>query len=265
MDTSELLQDRSAEPTGLSVMATVSILVHGAALAVALLAPGGWLASKVADDRPVMTISLGGGAPGPQNGGMTSAGGRAVQAEAPPEPPARREAVRPPAAKAPEMVVPKPGTVPLKRAPQAAPSVKQAPDDARGRKATTGAQPSAGSAIAETGARGQGFGLSSGGGAGSGSRLDVADFCCPDYLVLMIQRIRTNWNAVAETAGEVVVKFTIQRDGTVIDGTVEKSSGVTTLDLSALRAVVGTRQLPPLPSGFPNPTLTVHLNFQYTR
>jgi hypothetical protein len=35
------------------------------------------------------------------------------------------------------------------------------------------------------------------------------------------------------------------------------------LDLAALRAVVGTRTLNPLPAPFPNPTLTVHLNFQY--
>ncbi len=65
--------------------------------------------------------------------------------------------------------------------------------------------------MAETGARGQGFGLSTGGGAGSGSRLDVADFCCPDYLVLMIERIRSNWNARAEAVGETMIKFTIQR------------------------------------------------------
>ena len=35
------------------------------------------------------------------------------------------------------------------------------------------------------------------------------------------------------------------------------------LDLSALRAIVVARQLPPLPAAFPNPTLTVHLNFAY--
>ena len=32
-----------------------------------------------------------------------------------------------------------------------------------------------------------------------------------------------------------------------------------------MRALVATRQLLPLPSAFPNPSLTVHLNFQYTR
>src|SRR5207247_1178964 len=75
-----------------------------------------------------------------------------------------------------------------------APSVKQAPQDAKGRTPTRGPETRAGSTVAETGTRGQGFGLSTGGGPGSGSTLDVADFCCPDYLLLMIESIRRSWN-----------------------------------------------------------------------
>jgi len=33
----------------------------------------------------------------------------------------------------------------------------------------------------------------------------------------------------------------------------------------ALRAVIGTRQMMPLPGAYPNPTLGVHLNFEYQR
>jgi TonB family protein len=113
--------------------------------------------------------------------------------------------------------------------------------------------------------RGQGFGLSTGGGSGSGSRLDVADFCCPDYLMTMVERIRGHWDTRAEVPGEVIVVFTIQRDGSITNVTVERSSGFIALDLNAQRALVNARQLPPLPAAFTNPTLTVHLNFQYTR
>jgi TonB family protein len=66
-------------------------------------------------------------------------------------------------------------------------------------------------------------------------------------------------------AGEAVVKFTIQRDGTLTAVKLEKSSGFSALDINAQRAVMGTRQLPPLPAPFSNPTLTVDLTFQYTR
>lgn len=143
--------------------------------------------------------------------------------------------------------------------------VKDAPDDARGRTPTRGPETRSGSALAETGARGQGFGLSTSGGAGSGSRLDVADFCCPEYIQLIIERIRSNWNTRVEAFGETMVKFTIQRDGQIQGVQVEKSSGFTALDINAQRALLVTRTLPPLPGAFPNPTLTMFLNFQYQR
>jgi protein TonB len=81
----------------------------------------------------------------------------------------------------------------------------------------------------------------------------------------MTDRIRNNWSQQVEVAGIVLVRFTIQRDGSLTDATVERSSGYSSLDLNARRAVQVTRQLPPLPAAFPNPTLTVHLNFQYQR
>jgi TonB family protein len=207
-----------------------------------------------------MTITLGGGGDGPQNGGLTAMGGRPVQAETPPNAP--REAIRPPAAAAPEMTVPRPDAKPAK---PSSPAVKQAPDEARGRTPTKGAEKSAGSAVAVTGARGQGFGLSTGGGPGNGSRLDVADFCCPDYLVTMVTRIKANWSVRQNIAGIAVVKFTIRRDGTLDDISLEESSSYPIADLAAQRAVILTKQLPGLPEAFPNPTLTVHLNFEYQR
>ena len=81
----------------------------------------------------------------------------------------------------------------------------------------------------------------------------------------MVEKIRSNWDARAEVAGLVIVKYTIQRDGTISGATIEKPSGYTALDISSLRAVLGTRQFPPLPGAFPDPSLTVHLHFDYHR
>jgi periplasmic protein TonB len=262
VEVTDILRDRMAEPAGLQQMVAVSLLVHGAALALFVVAPGNWLSSPPAEPKTVMTITLGGGNTGPTNGGTNPIGGRAIQTEAAPDP-KRPEPVRPPAAATPEMTVPAPAKTPARAA--AAAAVKQAPDEARGRTPTRGAEIREGSAVAETGTRGQGFGLPTSGGAGSGSKLDVENFCCPEYLVLMVEKIRTTWNPQAEVAGETMIKFTIQRDGTITNPELEKSSGYTALNINALRAVVGARQLPPLPPAFPNPTLTVHLNFQYTR
>jgi protein TonB len=193
---------------------------------------------------------------------LTAIGGRPVQTT---EPAAVREAVRPPAAVVPEMVLPTKASAKPVKPTKEVPKPAQSSSDARGKTPTRGAEVRPGNAVADTGARGQGFGLSTGGGAGSGSRLDVADFCCPDYLVLMVDKIRSNWNQRVEVPGVVSVKFTIQRDGRLTETAVERSSGTLSLDQNAQRAVMVTRQLPPLPAAFPNPTLTVYLNFEYER
>jgi TonB family protein len=260
-DASDVLRDRMQEPAGLQRMLLLSVLVHIAGTAIVLLGSGVLLGRPASNPRNVMTISISGAGEGPRNGGFTAAAAAPVQAPLPAQE-LKRAPILPPAARTPEMVIPtnKPST----KAPKTpAPIVKNAPDDARGRTPTRGAQPAPGNAVAYTGARGQGFGLSTGGGAGSGSTLDVADFCCPDYIATMLDRIRSGWQQNQGATGDVLVKFTIQRSGQITDVSVDKSSGSPVLDLAAMRAVLGTRTLNPLPSAFPNPTLGVRLSFQY--
>jgi len=258
-----VLRERMQEPQGLRLTSLVSLLFHSLLAAGLLYGPIRWLPHPAPEEKAVMTITLGGAGTGPKSGGLTAIGGRPIQTT---EPAPKPEPVRAPAAKTPEMTTPKIVTkpvAPVKTAPT--PAVESAPAEARGKTPTRGDEVRAGSAVAETGTRGQGFGLATGGGAGSGSTLDVADFCCPDYLILMTDRIRSNWSQQVEVAGIVLVRFTIQRDGSLTEATVERSSGYSSLDLNARRAVQVTRQLPPLPAAFPNPSLTVHLNFQYQR
>jgi TonB family protein len=262
MDVTDVLRDRMHEPAGLQRMVVVSIAVHTVFVVGLFLAPSRWLDRPQEAPRTVMTISLGGGG-GPRSGGMTAMGDRPVQVQTPPDAPKSREPVRLPAARTPEMTVPLPNARPSRATP--APVVRQAPEEARGRTPTRGPQTRFGSAVAETGTRGQGFGLSTGGGPGSGSTLDVADFCCPEYLMVMVERIRASWNQNQSSTGLAIVRFTIQRDGALTDTVVERPTGDPTLDIAAQRAVVVTRKLPPLPDAFPNPTLTVHLHFLYQR
>jgi TonB family protein len=260
MDVSDVLRDRMQTPAGLQKMVSASLAVHLAVAAALIVSRAGFLKNHAAP-ATVMTISLSGSG-GPENGGMTALGGRPVQAVTPPDEAPKREAPRAPAAKTPEMTVPLPKAKPTKVTP--GPTVKQAPDEARGRTPTKGAQPAFGSAIADTGVRGQGFGLSTGGGAGTGSSLEITgDFCCPEYLATMIARIRSAWNQEQGARGTSLIRFTIHRDGSISDATIFKGSGTVTLDTAALRAVLATRTLPPLPEAFANPTLTMRLSFEY--
>jgi TonB family protein len=261
MDVTDVLRDRRGEPDGLQKMLVASVAAHVAIAALVMAAPShlGGRASEA--PRTVMTISIAGGGTGPQSGGLTSIGGAPVQELRPPAETPKREPVRPPAAKAPEMTVPLPGK-PVKQVAKS--EVKQAPAEARGRTPTRGAQVTPGSSIAETGVRGQGFGLSTGGGPGAGSSLEITgDFCCPGYIATMVDRIRGAWNQNQGARGLAFVKFTIQRDGRLTDYIIEKPSGSTPLDLAALRAVAVTKTLPPLPNEYSNPTLVVHLSFEY--
>ena len=263
-EVSDVLRDRMLEAGGFErTAATVSVFAHGAVLAMVILAPPSWRSRPSTEPSTRMVINLGDSAAGPRTGGMTQLGGRPVQEVKPPDAPPVREAPRPPAAKVPEMTVPDPRSKPTKATP--APVVKEAPEGARGRTPTRGDQTRAGSTVADTGVRGQGFGLSSANGSGSGSHLDVSNFCCPEYIEIMVARIRGNWNARAENVGEVMVKFTIDRDGSIRDVNLDRSSSYSALDLSAQRAVLMTRTLPALPAAFTNSTLTVYLNFQYQR
>jgi TonB family protein len=248
----EILVARSHEPQGLRKMVVWSLIGHLALAALALYMPDTWWGHTEEAPRTVMTISLG-GAPGPRAGGMTQLGGRPVQA---PEPiPTRPRAVTPPAAKAPEMVLPS-------RNVRVRPRPAQAPPDASGRTPTTGPEPQEGSARAETGARGQGFGLTTGGGGGTGVQLDVGDFCCPEYLEQMVALIQRNWQAKQGIGGTTVMQFTVTRAGAIERVQVERPSGFVALDLAAQRALLLTR-LPELPAAFPNPNLTVHMRFEY--
>src|SRR5688500_17846426 len=100
MTVTDVLRDRMREPEGAqqAVASSLAALLHAALFVVLVLAPHALFPTRSAPPRTTMTITLGGGAGGPDNGGMTSIGGRPVQVQRP-DPPARPEPVRPPAAK----------------------------------------------------------------------------------------------------------------------------------------------------------------------
>lgn len=251
-----VLVERAAIVRGLPRMVTLSAVGH--AVAVAGIIAWGALAEPAPEDqlRPVMTISLG-GAPGPQAGGMTMMG-RPFQATEPLPEVRRPEPLRPPAAKPPAMVLPDPKARPARTPPKSAPPAAS--------RSTAPAPARAIPAPAPDPNRGMGFGgLSTGGGGGAGGYLDVKDFCCPDYLVTMLQVVQRNWHSRQEVGGESLVKFRIQRDGRITDIELERSSGYAALDLTAQRALFLTQRVPPLPPAFPDEQLTVHLRFEYQR
>jgi outer membrane biosynthesis protein TonB len=249
---SEVIAARAQATDRLGTTLVWSVGAHVVLVIAVALMPA-WRGQAAEMPRTVMNISLG-GAPGPSNGGMTPIAGRVVQAPEPEEAPQRAD--RPPAQAEPEVGLPSPRTERVE--------VERTNDEARGRTPTTGPEPQEGPAAVDTGARGQGFGLTTGGGGGTGAFVDVSNFCCPEYLELMVQLIQRNWNSNQSIAARVQMVVTIQRDGRISFSQIERASGYLALDLAAERAV-GLAQLPPLPAQYVGSDLTVHFVFEYQR
>ncbi len=254
---SDILRSRSREPEGLRKTSAISLGVHAAVLGILAFVPA--IMPKAAEKpRVVMHISLG-GAPGPSNGGLQMLGGKNIQAAAPSEAPTLVRHL-PPSVTPPKMTMPD-----TTQKPRTPPKPTVSSKDPKGTVTGRGFETQVGTAKVDTGAKGQGFGLSSGGGGGTGGYLDVHNFCCPEYIVDMINRVRRNWNQNQQATGMVLMKFTIQRNGQITGIEVEKPSGYPPLDIESQRALVNTKMLAPLPGAFPEQELPVHLSFEYER
>ena len=62
--------------------------------------------------------------------------------------------------------------------------------------------------------------------------------------------------------GECVVVFTLLRNGGIVDLRTEESAGGSAFDLTALSAVQDGAPYPPLPRGFKDPFLKIHVTLK---
>lgn len=83
------------------------------------------------------------------------------------------------------------------------------------------------------------------------------------YLAILKEKVGSNWvrNYIGE--GKVKVYFQIKKNGSISDAIIEESSGNVGLDKLALRAVLNSSPLPPLPEGYSGDKLGIHLWFNH--
>ena len=252
----DVLLARESRRQSMTPMVLVSAAAHvGVFVVLALMS----LNASSAPPPKVFTVSLVGGE-GPTTGGANPMGGRPVEQVAPPEP---KPVDKPLSEAPPKMVLPDPKP-PKPRRPET--TTARAEPPAVTPPVTGGDEVRTGSTKVDTGVRGSGFGLKSGGGAGGPVTLEVSDFCCPEYIQQVTARINEAWRREQGRPGTVVVKFTIRRDGSVDTPNVgiERSSGYQNLDFEARRAVQIAR-LPALPAQFHDEALMVRLTLNYER
>jgi TonB family protein len=219
---------------------------------------------------PLNMVVPGGGGGGGGRGGGSPAAAKAA-------PPAKKETLRDltTAQKAAQ-----PEAKPSMRYPVEKPA-KDAKSKVEKKAAITKPEPSpkesastSGTAEGTEGVTGVGTGLRIGGGEGPGGPGygpgGLANFPYVWYLNTITERVSSNWFSSLVDPGisgsfQTIVYFRIQKNGQVVDVQIEQSSGVTPLDLSAVRAVKASAPFPPLPREYEEAYLGIHLIFEHTK
>ncbi|MEO0089369.1 MAG: energy transducer TonB [candidate division WOR-3 bacterium] len=86
------------------------------------------------------------------------------------------------------------------------------------------------------------------------------------YLNIVLNKIAENWYNPYQNTNlnlKAVIFFKITRDGKIEEVKIEKSSGKEDFDEYCRRAVLLTKNLPPLPEEFQAEALKIHLEFEY--
>jgi TonB family protein len=122
-----------------------------------------------------------------------------------------------------------------------------------------------------TGGSGVRIGLGGpGGGSGYDSQVGLSNFPYTYYLQAVTDRISANWFTSLVDPGvrgnfQTVVYFKILRNGRTTDASIKESSGIESLDLSALRAIQRSTPFPPLPSDYNQEYLGIFLIFEHNK
>ena len=109
-----------------------------------------------------------------------------------------------------------------------------------------------------------------GGGSGYDSQVGLSNFPYTYYLQAVTDRISANWFTSLVDPGvrgdfQTVVYFKIMRSGQTTEISIKESSGVESLDLSALRAIQRSTPFPPLPSDYDQDYLGIFLIFEHSK
>ncbi|HEY0783440.1 MAG TPA: energy transducer TonB [Thermoanaerobaculia bacterium] len=253
---------------GIAASVVAAVVVHGAAVALALLLPRLAPPPKPFDYVPVDVIpaqALGVPNPAPRPRVEPK------PAPAPPVPPQpqMKPAPQKPAPKAKE---PEPPPKPTPQAPvlpihevrtkpqppKPAPPTPPAPPPPQPRAVGNAAPDAAGDTTGRKGSL-TGNPTSSAAFGSQVTGLDP-DFTYGYYIDQLLSRIDSNWvRPPADNRVHAVVSFHIQRDGSLTGLEVRESSGNNAFDLAALRAVQNAAPFPPLPRAYVPSSLGVNL------
>ncbi|MCX5790108.1 MAG: energy transducer TonB [Elusimicrobia bacterium] len=150
---------------------------------------------------------------------------------------------------------------PLPRPSFAGPSDKPEPKPEPVQESAAPAEPAA-PAAAPAKEQGGGQAQAQGEGPGANVTSDLPNFPYPWYITQVRSQLWNRWSSrIPHTPGAVVVMFTILRDGSITDLRPESSSGDEAYDYAALTSVQEAAPFAPLPPGFRDRFLNIHVRF----
>ncbi len=233
----DVLAQRAALGTGRAAGIAGSILLHGALVAAAV-----WSATQRKDVEPVNVINI------------------RLAPVAAVTPPRSAAPQRVPAPVVPKIVEPAP--VVEKTTPKVEPkTVPMSPFGQSTKKGSETPAPAPPAPAAKTAGSVGAADVPVGGAGVTG--LEGGDFPHTLYINRMKDLIGARWFRPQVTPGiTTTVYFVIQRDGTISEAKTIQPSGNGTFDRAALRAVLESSPLPPLPFAYNGTYLGVHLTFK---
>ena len=230
----EVLAQRKALDRGAGAGIAISLMLHGAITGAAVFAA---LRHPVEQSVEVIQIRL--------------AKPAAEAAAATPQP--KVPPVAPPAPAPAPVPVAKPVAKPVAASPFGKSTKKETPAPPTVNRQPTTPQPATGNVQPAT----QDIPI-----GGTGAVVE-GDFPYTIYIERMKTLIGQHWFRPQAAPGvATTVKFVIDRDGTIRDSAIEAESGNGTFDRAALRAIIESSPLPPLPFGYSGTYLSVHLTFK---
>ena len=121
-----------------------------------------------------------------------------------------------------------------------------------------------------SGTGGTGTGAGAAAGSAFSSQIGLSNFPYTYYLQIIIDKVSGSWFTSLVDPGisgnfQTTVYFKIQKNGQVTDLKIEESSGIRSLDMSALRAVQTSAPFPPLPRAYEDDYLGIYLIFEHSK
>jgi TonB family protein len=148
------------------------------------------------------------------------------------------------------------------------PAAKTTAAKAAAAKTAAGASQSGGAGLTIGGGK-PGFG-EGGGIGGLADQIGESNFPFTWYTTTVRDKISSNWFQSLVDPGvsgtfQVAVYFRIFKDGSISTVDIKESSGIKTLDQSAVRAVMRSANFPPLPDGYDESYLGIILIFEHSK